>query len=489
MTPTPTPTPTTTRTAPTVRIQTKDKPPTGLEVLIRFVSPDKRDKSLLLSEVGDLQFKQGSGSKTPGRLTVSLGSPSSCTTEKIRQAAGMTVRWLQAHRVRRAGLKVSEFPSPRQDGFLEAVCEGWVLGSFRFDLHKTKGQKISVPTISVIGAKLNPEDKRSIRREVNLCEAVNLARSWGHEPPNIINPVTLAERLLQLAKQTGLTCRVYDEKQLASMKAEALLQVGVASKTPSRLIILEYKGNGDSKNAKPVVLVGKAVTFDTGGYSLKNTENIVGMKYDKCGAMAVIGVMKAVAALQPRTPVVGIIAAAENMISGEAYRPNDIIKTMSGQTVEIISTDAEGRLVLADALTFAQQNYKPHSIIDLATLTGGVVVALGSVRAGMMANDDDLAAQLSQAGDRVHERLWRLPLDDDYRDLIKGDDSDLKNSGGRQAHPIIGGIFLKQFVNDKVPWAHLDIAGTATCDKDLPYCPKGATGFGVRLLMDYIESL
>ncbi len=213
------------------------------------------------------------------------------------------------------------------------------------------------------------------------------------------------------------------------------------------------------------------------------------MKYDKCGGMTVIGVLQAAAALKIKTPIVGVIAAAENMISGSAYRPNDIVKTMSGKTVEIISTDAEGRMVLADALTYAQKHYKPRALIDLATLTGGVVIALGSIRAGMFSNDDRLAAALAAAGERVHERLWRLPLDDDYLELIKGDDSDLKNTGGRSADPVIGGMFLKQFVDEKVPWAHLDIAGTATTDKDQPYCPKGATGFGVRLLIDYLEGL
>ena len=199
--------------------------------------------------------------------------------------------------------------------------------------------------------------------------------------------------------------------------------------------------------------------------------------------------MQAAAALKIDTPVVGVIAAAENMIAGNAYRPNDIVRTMSGKTVEIISTDAEGRMVLADAMTYAQKHYKPRAMIDLATLTGGVVVALGNVRAGMFSNNDRLATQLAEAGERVHERLWRMPLDDDYFELIRGEDSDLKNSGGRKAHPIIGGMFLKQFVDDKTAWAHLDIAGTATTDKDLPYCPKGATGFGVRLLIDYLENL
>ena len=216
---------------------------------------------------------------------------------------------------------------------------------------------------------------------------------------------------------------------------------------------------------------------------------MVGMKYDKCGGLAVLGTVLAASRLKIKTPLVGIITAAENMISGESYRPNDIIKTLSGKTVEIISSDAEGRMVMCDALTYAQQKYQPRALIDLATLTGGVVVALGKVRAGIMTNDDALASALFDSGERVFERLWRLPLDDEYFDLIKGDDSDFKNAGGREAHPIVGGIFLKQFVFPETPWAHLDIAGAATTDKDLPYSPKGATGFGIRLLVDYLEHL
>jgi leucyl aminopeptidase len=187
---------------------------------------------------------------------------------------------------------------------------------------------------------------------------------------------------------------------------------------------------------------------------------------------------------------VGIIAAAENAISSVAYRPNDILKTLSGKTVEIVSTDAEGRLVLCDALTYAQQNYQPRAMIDLATLTGGVVIALGDIRAGLFANNDTLADTLFQSGERTYERLWRLPMDEEYLEMLRSDDADTKNSTGiRKAHPIIGGIFLKQFVSDEIPWAHLDIAGMATTDKDQPYCPKGGTGFGVRLLLDYLQTL
>jgi leucyl aminopeptidase len=317
---------------------------------------------------------------------------------------------------------------------------------------------------------------------------VNLTRAWSHEPPNIINPETLARRAESLATQTGLGCTIFAEKELSDMGAGAILSVGLGSKTPSHMIVLTHPGHGPGADAAPIVVVGKAITFDTGGYSLKTKTGIVGMKYDKCGGMAVLGIMQAVAALNIPIPVVGIIAAAENMISKEAYRPNDIIRTMSGKTIEIISTDAEGRMVLSDALTYAHTHLKPRAIIDLATLTGGVVVAIGKIRAGLMSNNEALAEALLTAGERTHERLWRLPLDEDYFELIKGGDSDIKNSAGiPQASPVVGGMFLKQFVPDDVPWAHIDIAGTATRDKTSEH-PKQATGFGVRLVIEYLQS-
>jgi leucyl aminopeptidase len=459
-------------------------------VLIKVAcSPDKPTPHSVGMTVGDVRVADHGAPRSRGprtTATVSLGPRAKVNLETIRRAGGGAARWMNGCNVRRAQVDPAGLDELKIVGAIPAFCEGLVLGGYGFDRYKSDRRKGGEVTVSVLVARNRAALTKTVQRTLTVTDAVNLAREWSHEPPNVVNPVTLAKRVAKLARACNLKCTVYDEKQLARMKAEAILSVGAASKTPSRLIVLEYRGSSPKK-AKPVVLVGKALTFDTGGYSIKDKTGIVGMKYDKCGGMAVIGVLKAVAGLKLKTPVVGIIGAAENMISGEAYRPNDIITTMSGKTVEIISTDAEGRMVLADALTFAQKHYRPRAIIDLATLTGGVVVALGSVRAGLFSNNDALADKLLEAGENVDERLWRLPLDDDYLELIKGDDSDLKNSAGRPAHPIIGGIFLKQFVDHKVSWAHLDIAGVSHCEKDLPYCPKGATGFGVRLLVDYLS--
>ena len=421
-------------------------------------------------------------------VLVSLGKSNKLTPDSFRQAGGGLARWLEQNRVSNLHIDAEALSQFQVSNSLPALLEGLLLGSFRFDRYKKQDDTPS--TCQVILHTLQPDAvKTALWRSQTISAAVNLSRDWSHEPANIVNPVTLAERAKAVAEQSGLRCTVLDERDLEALGAGAIVAVGKGSQTPSRLIILEYPGYNPPAGAKPVVLVGKALTFDTGGYSLKDVNNIQTMKYDKCGGVTVIATLRAAAELKLQTPVIGVIGAAENMISGEAYRPDDIIRALSGTTIEIISTDAEGRLVLADALTYAQQKFQPRAMIDLATLTGGVVVALGRNRAGLMSNDDQLAGELFDAGEQTGEKLWRLPLDDEYFKLIKGDDADIKNSGGREGHAILGGMFLKQFVNDGNPWAHLDIAGVADSPKDLPYCPKGGTGFGVRLLLHYLESL
>jgi leucyl aminopeptidase len=360
------------------------------------------------------------------------------------------------------------------------------LGAFRFDRYKSANGEKTIPTVYLTQTSPDAALQADLQQVKAVCAAVNLARDWSHEPANVINPVTLAERVIELVKTRALKVTVIDDQALAEMGAGAIVAVGKGSDNPSRLILIEYTGK---ETGDPLVVVGKSITFDTGGYSIKDGSNMLGMKYDKSGAMTVIGILVAAAELGLKTPVTGVIAAAENMISGHSYRPDDILKTLSGKTVEIISTDAEGRLVLADALTYAQRNLKPRAVVDFATLTGGVVVALGHVRAGVMSNNDQLASDLIRAGDATFERLWRLPLDEEYEQQIKSDDADIKNSGGRPASAIIGGTFLKEFVDPAVPWAHIDVAGTATTDKELPYFAKGSTGYGVRLILQYLRQI
>ena len=433
-------------------------------------------------EVGEVRFNAADQ-----KAVVSLGQKEKINLETFRRAGGALAKWLTKNKVKEAAIETASFTDygPAPDEIAFALIEGLLLGSFRFDKHKSKKDEPVPATVYFLDEALQP----TLEKAAIICEATNLARAWAHEPANVINPVSLSERVQELATEVGLKCTILDDKQLAEMGAGAIVAVGKGSATPSRLIVLEYQPAADREaEAPPVALVGKAITFDTGGYSIKSTDGMVGMKHDKCGAMAVLGAIVAAARLKINTPVVAVLAAAENMISEVAYRPNDILKTLSGKTVEIISTDAEGRLVLCDALAYAQQQFKPRAMINLATLTGGVVVALGSTRAGLFSNNDELSKALFEHGERVYERLWRLPLDEEYFELLKSEDADFKNSSGvRKAHPIVGGIFLKQFVNDETPWAHLDIAGVSDWDREMPYCPKGASGFGVRLLVEYLR--
>jgi leucyl aminopeptidase len=463
-------------------IATAGQPASALIVELRF-APELPAVGQPGEDPGDLFLVQrADGGHT---LVVSLGKSKKYSPEMARRAGGGLGKWLAENGAKEAAINLDTLPEPGENA--QALLEGLKLGAYRFDRYKQSDTPAPEITASVFGGAGQPANLALVERVEAVTKAVILARDLSHEPANVINPPSLAERARQVAEQSGLKIRVLDERQLAEMGAGAILAVGQGSQTPPRMIILEYPGQ--NPQADPVVLVGKAITFDTGGYSIKSVEGIVGMKYDKCGGVDVLAALQAAAALKLRPRVIGIIAAAENMISGQSYRPDDIITSLSGKTVEIISTDAEGRLVLADALTYAQREYHPRCIIDLATLTGGVVVALGHVRAGLISNNDALANQLFQAGEKTGERLWRLPLDEEYSKAMKGEDADLKNSGGREGHAILGGAFLKAFVADTVPWAHLDIAGVADTNKDLPYSPKGATGFGIRLLVDYLGTL
>ncbi len=444
-------------------------------------APEKAAPGQPGKSLGDVLFlRNADGSPA---LTVSLGKSEKLRADSLRQAGGALAKWLSAHNVTDAQIDAEALAQLGVADATRALVEGLLLGAFRFERYKSGAEAVAAPVVTISGDGV----AEIIATAEKLASAVNLARDWGHEPANVINPVSLAERVRELGAQNGLKVTVIDDKALEEMGAGAIHAVGKGSKTPARLILVEYPGQ--DANATPVALVGKAITFDTGGYSLKDSTNILGMKYDKCGAMAVIGSVLAAAKLGLKTRVVGVIAAAENMVSGEAYRPDDILTTLSGKTVEIISTDAEGRLVLADALTYTARTFQPRAMVDFATLTGACVVALGKVRAGYMANDEALADALFAAGEAAHERLWRLPLDEEYEAQIQGDDGDIKNSGGREGGAIIGGIFLQNFVQPVVPWAHIDIAGVASSSKDAPYTPKGATGFGVRLAVEYLRSL
>lgn len=381
---------------------------------------------------------------------------------------------------------------------VELAC-GARLASYRFDKYRTKEKKDSKPTLKEIKFLCaSPERARDafIPREC-VADGVFLTRDLVSEPGNIIYPETLAERAKELSK-LGVKVEVLGETGMKRLGMGALLGVGQGSAHESKLVIMQWNGahrkhtgGSKSKADAPIAIVGKGVTFDTGGISIKPALSMEDMKYDMAGSAVVIGLMKALAGRKAKVNAVGVIGLVENMPSGAAQRPGDIVTSMSGQTIEVINTDAEGRLVLADALWYAKERFKPRMMINLATLTGAIVICLGTEKAGLFSNNDPLAAHLIKAGDLEDEKLWRMPLGDEYDSMLKSNIADMKNiSGDRGAGSITAAQFLQRFVG-KTPWAHLDIAGVAWTSKDKDITPKGGTGYGVRLLnrliADYYE--
>ncbi|HWS70846.1 MAG TPA: leucyl aminopeptidase, partial [Thermoanaerobaculia bacterium] len=317
-----------------------------------------------------------------------------------------------------------------------------------------------------------------------VADGVRTVRDLGNAPSNILTPTTLAARAEEVAKAIGIKCTVYGRKEIERMKMGGLIAVNRGSVEEPRFIVMEYA----PKRAKQhVALVGKGITFDSGGISIKPAEKMEEMKFDMCGAAAVIGTIEAAAKLALPIRITGVIPSTDNLPSGSAYKPGEIITMMNGKTVEIVNTDAEGRMILGDALHYASQ-LKPNIMLDYATLTGACVVALGSEAAGLFTSDDELAQKLIEAGERVGDRVWRMPEWDDYKDLIRSEWADMKNSGGRWGGAISAALFLKEFV-DCPSWAHLDIAGTAYAEHETAREAKGATGAGVRLTISYLASL
>ena len=367
------------------------------------------------------------------------------------------------------------------------VAYGMRLRSYRFDKYRTKEkpeQKPSLKTVSILVEDVNAA-RRAYAPLDKITDGVFFTRDLVSEPANVIYPESLADRAKELTT-LGVTVEIFDEKKMAALGMGALLGVGQGSVRPPRLLIMQWRGADDKKQA-PLAFVGKGITFDTGGISIKPSAGMEDMKWDMGGAGAVIGLMMALAGRKAKVNAVGIGALAENMPSGSAQRPGDIVKSMSGQTIEVLNTDAEGRLVLADALWYCQDRFKPRLMVDLATLTGAIIIALGHEHAGLYSNDEKLAEQLAAAGKATGETLWRMPLGDAYNKMMDSDAADVKNiSGNRDAGSVTAATFLERFVN-KVPWAHLDIAGTAWGNKDKPTVPKGATGFGVRLLNRFVR--
>ena len=359
---------------------------------------------------------------------------------------------------------------------------GGLLASYRFDRYRTKEPRSKKPSLKKLTIMVDEvtEAKRAYAELQKIAKGVFTTRDLVSEPANIINPKTFVAKAKEL-ESLGLKVKALGRAQMEKLGMGALLGVAQGSVNEAQLLVLEWQGAPDRKT-KPVAFVGKGVTFDTGGISIKPAGGMEDMKWDMGGAGVVVGLMQALAGRKAKANVVGICGLVENMPSGSAQRPGDIVTSASGQTIEVLNTDAEGRLVLADALWYVQENYKPSMIVDLATLTGAIIIALGNEHAGLFSNDDELSQRLVEAGEAVSERLWRLPLSDAYDKLIDTDSADMKNIGNRSAGSITAAQFLQRFVKKGTPWAHLDIAGVTWSKKDSPTVPKGGTGFGVRLL-------
>ena len=371
----------------------------------------------------------------------------------------------------------------KQKNFVGYFLHGLKLKSYEFKKYKTKKES-KIISIEITGVKNRPSPLNQLKFKA-LEEGTFFARDLVSEPGNILHPDEYAKRINSL-KKDGLKVTIYDKKKLKKLGMNALLGVGMGSIRGSYLVTIEW--NGAKNNSKPLAFVGKGVTFDTGGYSLKPARFMEDMTYDMAGSAAVVGLMKNLALRKSKINAVGVVGLVENMVSGVAQRPGDIVKSYSGKTIEVLNTDAEGRLVLADALSFTEKKFKPKFIIDLATLTGAIIVCLGSEYAGLFSNDDNLSKQIINAGEKVEEKLWRMPLHKNYDKLMDSKNADMQNInyvGG--AGSTTAAQFLQRFILNKTPWAHLDIAGMAFSKYGGALNSRGATGFGVRLLNQLIE--
>jgi leucyl aminopeptidase len=416
-------------------------------------------------------------------LLYGAGATEASSSLGLQRLAGAMVRSLASPTINSAAFLL---PSRLANGAsVKAIVEGAILGLLEGNLyHSSKEPGRNIDNLILIGESPDQMNfEQAIGTAQAMAEAVNFARRLGYEPGNVMTPTKLAEQAREMAEREGLQYEIFGEEEMKRMGMGALLAVSRGSEEPARFIVMKHLPEGaDSKQL--IALVGKGITFDSGGISIKPAQAMEEMKYDMGGGAAVIGAMQIIAQLKPGIRVLGIVAAAENLPSGRAYKPGDVVRSLSGKTIEIINTDAEGRVVLSDALTYAV-NQGATQIVDAATLTGACVVALGDVRAAVMGTDEELINDLIGAGDECGERLWNLPLDNDYANMIKSDIADVKNSGGRVAGSITAAMFLKAFAGN-VPWAHLDIAGTAWFEEEKPHLAKGATGFGARLLAHYV---
>jgi leucyl aminopeptidase len=422
------------------------------------------------------------GLKAKRLLLVSSGTAKSFSAYDLRRIAGAAVRSLKPRGIRSFAFIAP--PSIAPEEAVRAIVEGAHVGNFEPDYYRSdrKDQKIDLLTVISSGGKA-ALDKAAHEAQI-IGESQNFTRDLVNEPSNRMTPTILAERAQKMCAEVGLKCEVYGPDQIKEMKMGAFWSVAQGSDEPPALIVMTYEPAGAPP--KPVLgLVGKGITFDTGGISIKPADGMEKMKYDMAGGATMIGAMRAIALLKPKVKVIGIVCATENMPSGKAQKPGDVQIAMSGKSIEIINTDAEGRLVLADGLYYARQLGCTH-LVDAATLTGAVVVALGYANAGIFANDDDMYSRFHTANTKAGEKMWRMPLDDEYKEQIRSSIADIMNTGGRWGGAITAAMFLKEFA-EETPWIHLDIAGTAWMEDQKPWIAKGPSGIALRSLVEFVK--
>jgi leucyl aminopeptidase len=429
------------------------------------------------------------GLKAARLLLIGAGKREQFNLATLRKIAGVALRYLKARGVHQVAFLVRE-GSTAEEG-AQAITEGVVAADFETDKYKTEKKNdkfIAALTIVGVGEAEKAEGEKGIARGRIIGEAQNFVRDLVNEPSNKLTPRILAEKAEAMAREAGLAVEILDEKKIADLKMGALLSVAQGSVEPPRMIVITYTPANLKPGAPVVGLVGKAVTFDTGGISIKPSEGMEKMKYDMAGGATMIGVMRALAALKPNVKVICVVPSTENMPGGKAQKPGDIQTAMSGKTIEVLNTDAEGRLILADGVHYAKQLGATH-LVDAATLTGAIVVALANINVGVFGSDQAWTDKLLASAKAAGEKMWPMPLDEEYREFIKGSFADIQNIGsGKGGGAITGAMFIKEFAGD-TPWIHLDIAGTAWNDEAKPWLAKGPTGVSLRTLVHLVTSL
>lgn len=434
-----------------------------------------------------LRFAPKGKNKAGSLLLIGVGERSDYKTAAVAKVSGAAARYL-----RKCGVK-SFALMPRFDSdtveVAAAAMQGVITSQFDLDKYKTQDKNTkSIDNFVLFVEGADESDlKDGLKRGEIIGESMNFTRDLANEPANILTPTEFASRAEKMAKDAGLKCEILDEKQMEKLGMGSLLCVSIGSEQPAKMIVLKYEPKKSTgKKGELLALVGKGITFDTGGISIKPAEGMDAMKYDMSGGASVVGTMRAIGLLKPSVPVIGIVAAVENMPDGKATRPGDVVTAMNGKTIEVLNTDAEGRLVLADAVAYAEQQ-GATTIVDMATLTGAVIIALGDLNTAIMGNDQQLIDDIVECGKEADEGFWQLPLGVDYSKGIKSDIADIKNIGpARKAGTIMGAVFIEEFV-DKAKWAHLDIAGTAWADTEKPHQSKGPTAVAIRTLLKLVE--